>query len=110
MKTERYDFFYRTENKNFDPSNTFYMILELPAGLTVGQALEMARDAGITAPQRPLAKGSHRSGCFEVQCDRGVWQHVDSKKIDVSTPRKAANVQWRTWEQIEAEELAEEAA
>ncbi len=97
-KLIRWDFFDRPENKNFDPDNVRCVMLNIPADYTLREALEYARAT------RNLGSGTHRSGCFEVQNDLGIFRQVDGNKIDLSTPAKAAKVTFKTWEQLEREE------
>jgi len=105
-KTERFDFFHRAErSKKFleDRGMTFdefwasvpeYSIsLELPYGINVDKALRLAYTMG-------LSRGSSRGGCFSIQCDRGIWSHINARRID-GAPKSKVN--FRTWEEIEEE-------
>lgn len=94
-------FWYRESNRVHPQSQPAWAInVQLPAGTPLADALAAAHAAG-------LPKGTHRSGCFEVQCDEGIWAQQDGNRIDLSTPRRAAKTTFKTWEQLEAEELAE---
>lgn len=103
--TERYDFFWRAENNRVDPRTqpAKCFSLELPTGTDIEEAIAAAREAG-------MPRGSHRCGCFEVQCERGVWAQVEGNRMDFTTARKAAKVQFLTWEEMEALEEQEAAA
>ncbi len=87
----QWDFFFRTENKNFHtywadkPAHQHRM--KLPGTLTLQQAVACAHEDGI-------AKGSFRSGIFEVQNDLGVFTDVNRKTCS-----------FKTWEQLEQDEL-----
>lgn len=100
-KNISWDFFFRAESNRVDPRSlpAFSITLELAANMNLEDALAAARAAG-------MPKGSYRTGCFEVQNDLGIWEHATASKIDLSTPRKAAKVSFRTWDQVEADELA----
>lgn len=100
--TESYDLFDRPENKNFDPENIRSHHMVAAAGLTLAEVLAEARQRGI------VGTGTARSGVFQVQCDRGIWSHVAERRIDLSTPAKAAKVVFASWEDMEAAELAGE--
>lgn len=100
MLTDRFDFFSRGERRSREAllaQEARCISLDLPAGTKLQQALEAAWAAG-------MPRGSHRGGCFEVQCGEGLWQHVEGNRIDLSTPARAQKVRFRTWEQLEAEE------
>lgn len=102
--TMRWDFFFRRFNRDIvrlrSERNVDYATLELPKAWTCEQALRFARE------HRAIPVGAHNTGCFQVQNDLGIYNHVDANKIDFATPRKAAKVEYKTWEQVEAEELA----
>lgn len=97
--TETYTFIFRSEGKNFDPMVQDSVNVDLPAGLDLQTALETARSNGL------IGKGSHRSGCFEVWCDRGIWTSTVSKRIDLSTDRKAAKVVFASWDDMDATDM-----
>ena len=100
MNTETYSFIARREGKNFNKDNHNAVSVVMAAGLTLQEALEEAFAA------RVIGKGSHRSGVFQVQCDRGVWVSTKDARIDLSTPRKAKVVYFASWEEMEADEVA----
>jgi hypothetical protein len=50
-------------------------------------------------------RGSHRSGVYEIQTNEGIFQHIDSKKMDNRTSGKRAKILFKTWKQMEQEEL-----
>lgn len=99
------DCFWRTYNRDMARSSVVDMTVEVEVegaedNLEILQAiLDVARANGMPV-------GSHVTGCFQVQSDIGIWNHVDAKKIDLTTERKRANVVFQTWEQAEAEEEA----
>ncbi len=92
----RFDFIMRREGKNFDPEAIYDFSLALPAETTLADALTAAWAAG-------MSKGSQRSGCFQVQCDAGVWDHKNQKAIRLN---RLADAPFRSWEAIEAAEVA----
>ena len=105
----RFDFFFRAETntknlkgktyRQFWTERGAYMIsLGLPEDTTLADALAAARAEG-------MPKGSHRSGCFEVQSDLGIFQstHEFGTRID---PARACTFSYMTWAQLEAEELS----
>jgi len=89
-------FFFRTENKRFDehwkdrPAHQLRLALSIDTSLT--EAIEAAHRAGV-------AKGSWRSGIFEVQNGTGIYRHVDERSIERSPQSKTI---FQTWEQLEA--------
>jgi hypothetical protein len=91
-RTVAWDFFWRSYNKNtakmMSQGNVRTERVYLPANLNCQQALDYARAT------KAIPVGTHNNGCFEVQNDRGSWIHEDGKKIDMTTPRKAAKVEW----------------
>ena len=95
----RWDFFHRPESNRRDPAENQckVYIFDLPEDMELADALEHAYEAG-------MPRGSARAGCVEIQTDRGIYSHVNDKRIDVSTPRRAKNVVFKTWEQLEQEE------
>ena len=107
--TIRFDFFFRAETNLKNLKGKTYreywtvrgahqILLDLPSDTTLEDALSAARAAG-------MPKGSHRSGCFEVQSDLGIFQstHDFGTKID---PARECTFSYKTWAQLEAEELA----
>jgi len=114
MDTANWCFFFRAEvnkknlkGQTFDEHwanrPAFDLVLELPVDLDIEDALEIARENGA-----PL--GSRRSGIFEVQGPTGIWSHVNGRRMDFDTESKRAKVVFKSWEDLEAEELAEETA
>ena len=100
MKTEMYDFFYRTETTSFDKTKQKCSVsIELEAGLSLFEALRQAYMSN------KLGSGTGRSGCSEVHCDRGIWIHTNDSRIDVSTDRRAAKTVFASWDAMEADEL-----
>ena len=95
--TERHDFFFRAESNRVDPRTVpaRTLSLELPRHTALADALTAALDAG-------MPKGSHRTGCFEVQTGQGIWQQTDGNRIDLTTPRKAAKVEFTSWEELDS--------
>ena len=90
----RFDVFYRAEGRRFSRENVSYLQVDAPENATVLEVLRIARSAG-------LPKGSARAGAFEVQGPRGVWTTVKSRKIDLSTDKRAANLVFATWDAME---------
>jgi len=86
-----------------DDYNAHWINVDLPADTDIEEAIQIARENGA-----PL--GSRRSGIFEVQGPRGIWSHVNERRMDFDTPAKRAKVVFKSWEDLEAEELAEETA
>jgi len=97
MELAMYTFFTRPEG-NLDKVREHQ--IDLPATWTVEEAYAHA------VATRVCPKGSHRSGCFEIQVfggvADGVYSHNNLKRIDFSTPRKAAKVTYQTWDQFDA--------
>ncbi len=83
-----WDFFFRTENKNFHeywknrPAHQHRM--NLPVDFTLEQAIAAARKDGVS-------KGSSRSGIFEVQNDLGIYSDCLRK----------TKMNFKTWEELE---------
>ena len=98
--TETYHFFFRPEGKNFSKAVINMAEMVAAPGLSLQEALEAALEGRI------IPKGSHRSGCFQVQCDRGIWTSAADSRMDLSTPRKAAKVWFASWDAMEADEVA----
>ena len=95
-----WQFFQRTERRNFDLDNVVCGELRLPRNTDLATAISLAIRA------RVISHGSHRSGVFQVQTDDGIFSQVNDRRIDLSTPRRAALVTMKTWEQLEEEENA----
>ena len=91
---------YRPENKNFDPNNIIAVSIEIQSDWTLAEILETAI-ANVAVP-----KGSARSGVSEVQTHEGIYKHINDRKIDLSTERKAAKVRFASWAALEAFEIA----
>ena len=80
---------------------TMDWVFSLPVSISTCEgALDFART------ECGLPGGSGRAGVFQVQGPLGVWDHITGNKIDFSTPGKAAKVIYKSWEQLEAEEVA----
>lgn len=105
--TETFNFFHRAERSTsflakrgvtFDEfwadTAAHEFTVEVPKGTDLKRAFEFAYSAG-------LSRGSSRGGSFQVQCDRGIWEHIDSRRIDGAPAHK---VTFKTWDEIEAEE------
>ena len=71
------------------------VVMWLPEGTSLEAALNAYYSAG-------WPKGSHRSGVSEVQTDAGIYEQKDGNRIDLSTPRKAAKVFFKTWAELDA--------
>jgi hypothetical protein len=99
--TARYDLFDRAEGRNFSLDNEKRAHTMVgPAGITLAEIIELARANGV------IGKGSARSGVSEVHTPDGIYITTDDKRIDLSTPRKAAKVLFASWEAMEADEVA----
>jgi hypothetical protein len=104
-------FIARTEGKNFNQDDhVHYAFSAEEIGITAEDLeeagpIEALRMALETAYSMGLPKGSHRSGCFQVQSEFGIWSQKNEKRIDLSTDKKAALVSFKTWEQMEQEEM-----
>jgi hypothetical protein len=98
-ETMAWDFFWRLFNsrKKWDKWNIATARFNLPINTSLKEGLEIAKKNGMPV-------GSHQSGCFEVQTDKGIYSRKDKMKIDVSTPRRERKVIFKTWDQLEEEE------
>lgn len=99
-----WQFFCRTEKKNFDYDDVVFAEMQLPRNMDLATALETAQAEGV------ISRGSHRSGCFQVQTDDGIFSQVNDRRIDLSTARKAELVEMKTWEELDDEDDSAEAA
>ena len=43
-------------------------------------------------------RGSNRAGIYEIHTDEGMIKHLRGAKLDNRTPRKRANILFRTWD------------
>jgi len=98
----RFDFFFRMEGKNFNRDDVHYLTLDLD--LEAEDLEELGWEAFLTealtqAWAEGMSKGSHRSGCFEVQCDLGIFAHKDQNKIN---PDNLSKVTFKTWDELDA--------
>lgn len=98
--TTRIDIFYWTENNRVHPHTLPCKVvtIEAPAGLSAWDYVEAARAQG-----RNIPKGSSRCGVCEIQTDEGIFTRVGPNK------QEATVFEFKTWEQIEADEAAEDA-
>lgn len=101
--TNQVDIFFRRENKKFDPENIFTYRFFVDYPVDTPAAVQRILDM---AAERRICRGSARSGIFQVQTDDGIWTHINERRIDFSTPRRAANVTFQSWEELEAAERA----
>ncbi len=99
----RADVFWRTWNRVAERRRTYVVQLVVAEDATLEDILAAAHGAG-------LGRGTHQTGIVEVQTDRGIYARADGNRIDLSTPARAARVQFRSWDELEAEELAARAA
>ena len=67
------------------------------------EGLQAMLDATFAAG---IPRSSARGGIFEIHTDLGIWQHVDSRRMDPTTPAKAAKCVFTSWEDFEAAERA----
>ena len=58
------------------------------------------------AAHRKVSVGNHLFGVFEVQNEEGVYQQIDGKRIELDTPRKAAQTVFTSWKEMEDAEDA----
>lgn len=72
--------------------------IEVDADMTVEELLEEAYAQGVRTG------GNTWAGPFEIQTDEGVWRREDGEAL------KRGKAVFRTWDEIEAAELAEVAA
>jgi hypothetical protein len=102
----------RRDKKNFDPSDTYAINCEIPFAITDLESLDRAMKFAYNefrGHRTGIKYGSARSGVYEVQCNAGIYNHENEltggspARIDVSTPRKAAKVVFKSWDQLEAE-------
>ena len=91
---------YRPENKNFDADNIISVAIEVSSDWSLSEILATAI-ANVAVP-----KGSARSGVFQVQTVEGIFAHVNERKIDLSSDRKAAKVLFASWAAMAAFENA----
>ena len=105
----------RRDKKNFDPSDTYAINCEIPFAITDLESLDRAMQYAFNefrGHRTGIKYGSARSGVYEVQCDAGIYTHQNEltggspARIEVSTPRKAAKVVFKSWDQLEAEDMA----
>jgi hypothetical protein len=102
LKT-RWTFIARAEGKNFDPEDHVYFdFSDEEIGVTSediiadpATALLAALDA---AKALGLPKGSHRSGCFQVQCEHGIFSEAKGVRFNPKFPER---ITFNTWEQLE---------
>lgn len=93
----RWDFYYRAERNKASgvhPRDTEPKLAqaEFPVGTSLAFALE------YMWAERQMPRGSARAGCYEVQTPDGVFSQVNDAKIDLTTPRKAANVVFQSYD------------
>jgi len=90
-----WQFFFRRESNRHHPKDrpAVCVQLNLPADTSLADALAAAYAAG-------MPRGSHRAGCFEVQCPTGIYQHVEGNRLDGAP---ATKVQFKTWDELDAE-------
>jgi hypothetical protein len=94
--------FFRAESNRHDPR-------ERPAKYAIVTASTTSCACDVLAmaiANHDVPKGSHRTGVFEMQNDLGIYSRDDLMRIDFSTPRRAAKVNFKTWEEMEREERA----
>lgn len=96
MPLANYDFFWRTENKDkekvFSEENARQMRLVLPDDMELEELLEEAWANG-------MSKGSHRSGCYEIQGPDGMWLGKNQRKINPEKPSSFRFVTWEEWDE-----------
>lgn len=97
------DIFFRRESRQFKPESIYTYRLNVDFPVNTPQAVQRIMD--IAAAQR-ISRGSARSGIFQIQSNDGIWTHRNERRIDLSTPRRAALVTFQTWDELEAAEAA----
>ena len=109
MDTEHYTFCWTTERgpkylagKTFDQywsSNVPQSVtVEMCADYTLDEALAAARSLGY------FGKGTNRAGCYEVQCDRGIWTRARGRR-NLNKARER-DIVFQSWDDIETADLA----
>ena len=96
------DYFYRTESNRLAPEDfhVYCQTIIADDDMTVEEAIRLA-------PQVIGRKGSSRAGCFEIQTGLGIVQHTTGKNLVHSIDRRgAASVDWKTWDEIDDEDMA----
>ena len=99
----RWDFFFRTESNHHsvdDDANRRSISVTLPADLSLRDAL------AIAIVSTPVPIGSYRTGVHEVQNDLGIYQQTNGRRFSFTTARRAATTTFRTWDELEAEEVS----
>lgn len=97
-----WDFFSRSMTKGkVDPDRVRPIRLELNT-TDLKKALELY--AKHIEKYRNVGLGSANTGVFEIQNDLGIYRHKAGKKIDLETVKKASNVIFMTWDEIEERE------
>ncbi len=98
----RADCFFRAFNRSVERmlsnENSRCVVVDVPADSDLSTVLAAAKAAGAPV-------GNQWSGIHEVQTDRGIWSRSDAKKLG-GNPTRIAAASFKTWEQLEAEELA----
>jgi hypothetical protein len=96
----RWDFFFRLYHRNkermLSDQNKSDLSIMLPPGTSLSDALGAAREAGGPS-------GSHITGIYEIQNDKGIYWQIHDRKI---VPERTNKWRFRTWEEMEALELA----
>lgn len=94
------DLFYRTYNRNkrrmLSEKNVRHIRVTVPKTATLEEIIQAGLNAG-------MSKGNFISGCFEIQTNLGIWSRPDSRSM-VNDCGKAI---FKTWKQLEHEELEE---
>lgn len=104
----RADCFYRRYNRDrarmFSARNVAEVLVEVPVDASLADILAAAYSAARKVP------GDRATGIYEVQTDLGIYRSSDERCIDLTTAVGRARVSFRTWEQLDADEAAEDAA
>jgi hypothetical protein len=101
----RADCFYRAYNRDqarmLSERNVRCVSVEVDSAADLGTILA----AGYAASgHTPFA---HRcTGIYEVQTDRGIFSALDERALDPRSPRAAARVVFKSWDELEAEEVS----
>lgn len=98
----RFDIYYLTENNRVDPRSLPAKCVTVEAASDI-DVNDLIRDM---INRKVIAKGSGRCGVTEVQSDAGIYQRVGGNG---HARGKSSRWDFKSWDDLEAEELAEQA-
>jgi hypothetical protein len=94
--------FARRYNRVEEKQTVVTVSFEAPKGASVETLLDLAHAQGLSRGDRTTA------GVFEIQTAEGIWSHKEGKKLLCRTGvRVHDGTMFRSWEVLEAAELAE---